>query len=86
MKASVSIERKAYQKGFSDGQRKAIEIMMSAMTLVLADEFGLDENHLVKGIRRFNEVFDSINENRITVFDIADTLREEYGIQVEVSK
>ena len=86
MKATSIIERKAYDKGFNAGISLAIKNMTSAMVLVLADEFGMSEDQLIIAIERFNEVFDSINEKRITIFDIVETLRDEYGIQVEVER
>ena len=86
MKAYTTGNIKAYDKGFNAGISLAIKNMTSAMVLVLADEFGMSEDQLIIAIERFNEVFDSINEKRITIFDIVETLRDEHGIQVEVER
>lgn len=86
MKATSIIERKAYDKGLKDGIHKATSNMISAMVLVLADKFSFDEDRLVKAVDYFNETFDEINDGRITVFDIVETLRDEYGIHVEIRK
>lgn len=86
MKATSIIERKAYDKGVKAGIHKATSNMISAMVLVLADKFSFDEDRLVKAVDYFNETFDEINDGRITVFDIVETLRAEYGIHVEIGK
>lgn len=86
MKASSQLERRAYDKGMKAGIKKAIENMAAAMALVLADKFLFDERKLVEAIELFNETFTEINDGRITIFDVADTLNDEYGIHVEISK
>ena len=86
MKASVTMARESYERGKRQGIYDAVESMTAAMTLVLADDCGMGEECLVKTIRRFNEVFDSVNKKRITIQDIVDTLREEYNINIEVTK
>lgn len=86
MKATSIIERKAYDKGLKDGIHKATSNMISAIVLVLADKFLFDEDQLVKAVNYFNETFDEINAGRITIFDIVETLRDEYGIRVEVER
>ena len=86
MKASATMARESYERGKRQGIYDAVESMTAAMTLVLADDCGMREERLVKTIRRFNEVFDSVNEKRITIQDIVDTLREEYNINIEVTK
>ena len=56
------IPRCYFEYGTNVGIHDAVESMTAAMTLVLADDCGMGEERLIKTIRRFNEVFDSVNE------------------------
>ena len=75
--------------------RRATEIMLKkvdrglalqmelVVLLVLHDKFGFGAKRCLKAISEFEDMWDSINKNYLTLEDIAETVKNEIGLSIE---
>lgn len=71
-------------KGVKDSIKEAALWSMLAPMMVLRDLFGFGGKRLKKFYEALMEMYDSIDKNYLDLEDIAETLKEEAGIDLEI--
>lgn len=66
--------------------RHALNVIIGFSMLALRDEYGFSKVRLERFHKKFMNILDSYNDNRLTVEDIHRTLEEETGIKFEGDK
>lgn len=71
--------KRAYDKGFEDGIKGALSIML----YTLMDKFGVQEDDLKRFSDAFNYTVDSLNRGYVKEADIRKVIKEEFGTDIE---
>ena len=74
----------ARAKGRRDAMNEVIDTAIYVMLYALRDKCGATDDELHRFADAFRYEMDSINRGYLTVQDIKDTLREEYGDIVKI--
>lgn len=69
-----------------EGMNFAFEMMIALPLLVLRDQFGFGKVRLQRFAESLSELTVDMNEDRLDLYDIADTLNEETGLTFSWSK
>lgn len=69
-----------------EGMNFAFEMMVALPLLVLRDQFGFGKVRLQRFAESLSELTVDMNEERLDLYDIADTLSEETGLTFSWSK
>lgn len=75
--------KQGYEKGRKDSVQMATDFSLAVPMLVLHDEFGFGEKRLFKFYEAFEKLYESINEDYLTIEDILKTLEEETGLIIK---
>lgn len=76
----------AKKTGIEKGVTTTVEKYSAVLLLCLKDKFGFTSGQLQAAAMHINETFDAVNEGYLTLDDIAQTLKEEDGIDVRFLK
>lgn len=65
---------------------KSIDLVTMMFLMALRDEFGYGEKRLERVLTRVDSLAESIHENRLTIYDIQKTIKEETGLDYKLRK
>lgn len=65
---------------------KSIDLVTMMFLMALRDEFGYGEKRLERVLTRVDSLAESIRENRLTIYDIQKTIKEETGLDYKLRK
>lgn len=79
-----AIKKKVFEDGFKSAIDRASKWSMYAPMMVLRDYFGFGGQRLKRFYENLIDMYDSIDKDYLDLKDIANTLREEASIDLEI--
>lgn len=86
MRARIPDLDKAYEKGRKAGISSAIESIVMLGVLYLADRRGWKHDSLLSFVNYLMRQGEAVNDGRLSLMDIRETLKTEYDIVVRFEK
>lgn len=84
MSKKVELTPKHISKLKDEATARAIEVATILPLLILRDEFGFGKKRLTQFVNEFNHQLELMNEGRLSLIDIINTINEETKLGYEV--